>query len=122
MCIRDSASTFAGGPLVAAVAEALVGKVSQSAFLESVRQKGEIFMDRLLELNSPHIREVRGQGLLLGIELDIPAADVVKAGYQHGLLTVGAGPNVLRLVPPLIISAEEIEQVVERLGIVLAEV
>ena len=118
----DHASTFAGGPLVAAVAEALVGKVSQPAFLESVRQKGEIFLERLLELNSPHIREVRGQGLLLGIELDIPAADVVKAGYRHGLLTVGAGPNVLRLVPPLIISAEEIEQVVERLGIVLAEV
>jgi acetylornithine/succinyldiaminopimelate/putrescine aminotransferase len=79
-------------------------------------------LERLQELNSPHIREVRGQGLLLGIELDIPAAEVVKAGYTHGLLTVGAGPTVLRLVPPLIITLDEIAQVVDRLGAVLAKV
>ncbi len=118
----DHASTFAGGPLVAAVAEALVRKVSQPDFLRSVQRKGEVFLERLQELNSPHIREVRGQGLLLGIELDIPAAEVVKAGYTHGLLTVGAGPTVLRLVPPLIITLDEIAQVVDRLGAVLAKV
>ncbi|MCB0202224.1 MAG: aminotransferase class III-fold pyridoxal phosphate-dependent enzyme, partial [Anaerolineae bacterium] len=104
-----------------AVAETLVGKVSDPAFLERVRDKSVYLGEKLAEINSPHIVEVRGEGLLLGIELDIPAADVVSAGYRHGLLTVGAGPNVLRLVPPLIIEYDEIDQVVERLSVVLAE-
>lgn len=117
----DHASTFAGGPLVAAVAEKLVSRVSQPDFLASVRANGAYLQERLAELNSPHIKEVRGQGLLIGVELaDLLAADVAKAGYGHGLLTVGAGPNVLRLVPPLIISRVEIDLVVERLGAVLA--
>ncbi len=116
----DHASTFAGGPLVAAVAEALVAKVSQPAFLERVQDKGVYLQEKLAEINSPHIVDVRGQGLLLGIELDIPAADVVASAYHHGLLTVGAGPNVLRLVPPLIINYDEIDQVVDRLSAVLA--
>lgn len=115
----DHASTFAGGPLVAAVAERLVARVSDPAFLEAVRAKGEYLRQRLAALESPHVREVRGRGLLIGVELDIPAADVVKAAYAHGLLTVGAGPNVLRLVPPLIISYQEIDLVVERLSAVL---
>jgi acetylornithine/N-succinyldiaminopimelate aminotransferase len=117
----DHASTFAGGPLAAAVAEKLVNRVSQPAFLAAVRSNGEYFQERLVELNSPHIKQVRGQGLLIGIELaKASAADVAKAGYSHGLLTVGAGPNVLRLVPPLIISRAEIDLVVERLGAVFA--
>lgn len=115
----DHASTFAGGPLVAAVAERLVARVSDPAFLEAVRAKGDYLRQRLAALDSPHVREVRGRGLLIGVELDIPAADVVKAAYAHGLLTVGAGPNVLRLVPPLIISFQEIDLVVERLSAVL---
>jgi acetylornithine/N-succinyldiaminopimelate aminotransferase len=117
----DHASTFAGGPLVSAVAAALVQKVSQPAFLATVRENGEYLRDRLAELNSPHVLEVRGQGLLVGMELDIAAADVVKAGYDHGLLLVGAGPNVLRLAPPLIISRDEIDQVVERLHGILVD-
>ena len=116
----DHASTFAGGPLVAAVAEAVVNRISQPAFLEAVCRKGDYFVERLAEVNSPHIKEVRGRGLLIGLELDILAADVARAGFEHGILTVGAGPNVLRLVPPLIISQQEIDLVVERLATVLA--
>jgi acetylornithine/succinyldiaminopimelate/putrescine aminotransferase len=115
----DHASTFAGGPLVSAVAAALVQKINQPAFLQTVAEKGEYLRERLAELNSPHILEVRGTGLLVGLELDIAAADVVKAGYAHGLLLVGAGPNVLRLAPPLVISFDEIDLVVERLQQIL---
>jgi acetylornithine/succinyldiaminopimelate/putrescine aminotransferase len=115
----DHASTFAGGPLVSAVAVALLQKVSQPAFLAAVRENGEYLRERLAELNSPHVLEVRGQGLLIGMELDIAAADVVKAGYEHGLLLVGAGPNVLRLAPPLVISRDEIDLVVARLARIL---
>ena len=117
----DHASTFAGGPLVAAVAEALVAKISQPSFLERVQDKGVYLKQKLAAINPPHIVEVRGLGLLLGVELDVLAADVVSAGYRHGLLTVGAGPNVLRLVPPLIIDYDEIDQVVDRLSAALAE-
>jgi acetylornithine/succinyldiaminopimelate/putrescine aminotransferase len=117
----DHASTFAGGPLVSAVAAALVQKVSQPAFLQAVQEKGEYLRERLVELNSPHILEVRGVGLLVGLELDILAADVIKAGYEQGLLLVGAGPNVLRLAPPLIISRDEIDHVVDRLQLILGD-
>jgi acetylornithine/succinyldiaminopimelate/putrescine aminotransferase len=115
----DHASTFAGGPLVSAVAAALVQKINQPAFLQTVAEKGEYLRERLAELNSPHILEVRGTGLLVGLELDFAAADVVKAGYAHGLLLVGAGPNVLRLAPPLVIGYDEIDLVVERLQQIL---
>jgi acetylornithine/N-succinyldiaminopimelate aminotransferase len=117
----DHASTFAGGPLVSAVAVALVQKVSQPAFLQSVRESGDYLRERLAELNSPHILAVRGKGLLIGVDLAIPAADMVKAGYGQGLLLVGAGPNVLRLAPPLIISRAEIDQVVQRLQNILVD-
>jgi predicted acetylornithine/succinylornithine family transaminase len=117
----DHASTFAGGPLVSAVAAALVQKINQPAFLAAVVEKGEYLRERLAELNSPHILEVRGAGLLVGLELDIPAAELVKAGYERGLLLVGAGPNVLRLAPPLIISRDEIDQVVARLASILVD-
>ena len=117
----DHASTFAGGPLVSAVAAALVQKINQPAFLAAVAEKGEYLRERLAELNSPHILDVRGAGLLVGLELDIPAADLVRAGYEHGLLLVGAGPNVLRLAPPLVISRDEIDLVVMRLQQILGD-
>jgi len=118
----DHASTFAGGPLVAAVAEVLVSKVSQPAFLAQVAEKGQVLRHKLAELRSPHIKAVRGQGLLIGVELDVLAAQVVSAGQRHGLLTVGAGPTVLRLAPPLIITHAEIDAAVERLAVALTEV
>ena len=64
---------------------------------------------------------MRGRGLMLGVDLDIPAADLVNAGYGHGLLLVNAGPNTLRLVPPLIITREEIDLLIERLTAILQE-
>ncbi len=115
MAVGDHASTFAGGPFVATVAEAVVRRIADPAFLAAVAAKGAYFQERLQEINSPHIQEVRGRGLLLGVQLDIPANDVVKAGLAHGLILVNAGPDVLRLVPPLVMTHAEIDTVVERL-------
>ena len=92
---------------------------SEAAFLADVRRKGEYLKERLQEINSAHVQEVRGKGLLLGLQLDIPAGDVVKAGFDHGLVLVNAGPDVLRLAPPLIISQAELDTVVERLADIL---
>lgn len=117
----DHGSTFAGGPLVAAVAEAVFDRVNRREFLADVAVRGAYLKERLEDLNSPHITQVRGRGLMIGADLDVPAADVVSAGYRHGLLLVNAGPNTLRLVPPLIITRAEIDILIERLSTVLME-
>ncbi len=111
----DHGSTFAGGPLVSSVAEVVVGRISDPMFLAVVRKKGK-FLENLLrdmQKSSSHVVDVRGKGLMWGIELDFEAKKVVEAGYERGLLTVNAGPNVLRLVPPLIVSEEELNRAVE---------
>ena len=118
----DHGTTFAGGPFVTSVANVVVDRISNPAFLQSVQEKGAYFKERLESLDNPHIVEVRGRGLMLGVQLDMPAGPVVQAGYKHGLLLLNAGADVLRLVPPLIISNDEIDIAIDRLAAVLAEV
>lgn len=118
----DHGTTFAGGPFISAVAEAVVRRIGEPAFLRHVQQTGAYFKERLEEINSPHIVEVRGRGLMLGVQLDMPAAPVIQAGYRHGLLLLNAGTDVLRLVPPLVITPAELDIAVERLAAVLTEV
>ncbi len=118
----DHGTTFAGGPFVTSVANVVVDRISDPAFLQRVREAGAYFKERLENLDNPHIQEVRGRGLMLGVQLDMPAAPVVQRGYKHGLLLLNAGADVLRLVPPLIISKDEIDIAIERLSAVLAEV
>lgn len=83
---------------------------------------GEYLLERLEELNSPHIKDVRGRGLMLGLEMDIEVADIVKAGYEHGLLLVNAGANVLRFVPPLIIEKSDVDQMIASLTTILEDI
>jgi acetylornithine/N-succinyldiaminopimelate aminotransferase len=117
----DHGSTFAGGPLVAAVAEVVFDRISQPEFLAAVCEKGEYLKAKLAGLKSPHIQAIRGRGLIIGMDLDIPASEVVSAGLRHGLLLVNAGPQILRLIPPLVISMSELDLAVMRLGDVFAE-
>ena len=70
----EHGSTFAAGPLVSAVAEVVVARVSEPRFLAEVKAKGEYLKERLEEINSPHIQAVRGRGLMVGVDLDVPAA------------------------------------------------
>src|SRR5207244_2074640 len=104
----DHATTFGGGPLVASVALEVVRTIAQPDFLAAVRQKGEWLGARLARLaaRSAKVNEVRGRGLMWGLELAEPAAPYVTAARERGLLVVTAGANVLRLVPPLVISSE----------------
>lgn len=118
----DHGTTFAGGPFVTAAAQVVVNRVSQPDFLQHVRETGAYFQEKLLEINSPHIMEVRGKGLMLGVQLDIPAAPIIQAGYEHGLLLLNAGPEVLRLIPPLIISRAEVDIAIERLSAIFAQI
>jgi len=123
-CIKpgDHGSTFAGGAVVTNVASHVVERINQPEFLAHVTEVGDYLMERLEEVNSPHIKDVRGQGLIAGIELDIEAGDIVKAGYEHGLLLVNAGPNVVRFVPPLIIEKSDVDQLIEKLTAILEDV
>ena len=118
----DHGTTFAGGPFVTSVANVVVDRISDPAFLQHVQETGAYFKERLEALDNPHIVEVRGRGLMLGVQLDMPAGPVVQAGYDHGLLLLNAGADVLRLVPPLIISKDEVDIAVERLAEVLSQV
>jgi acetylornithine/N-succinyldiaminopimelate aminotransferase len=117
----DHASTFAGNPFTTHVAHHVVSRIADPAFLADVRAKGELLVDLLEELNSPHILEVRGEGLMVGVQMDIEAAPIMSAAYDQGLLVLIAGPNVLRFVPPLVISEDEIKQAVATVGEILQE-
>jgi acetylornithine/succinyldiaminopimelate/putrescine aminotransferase len=113
----DHASTFGGNPVTCAAASAVCDELTDE-FLAAVTANGFVLADGLAAL--PTIREVRGAGLMLGAELDRPAADVVSACAERGLLVGTAGADVLRLTPPLIVTTVEIEHAVGVLGEVLA--
>ena len=106
----DHATTFGGGPFVASVALAQVRTVAEPAFLEAVRARGAWLGARLAALarTRDEVLAVRGRGLMWGIELDGPAQPVIERALEHGLLVISAGPNVLRLLPPLVVSEAEL--------------
>jgi acetylornithine/N-succinyldiaminopimelate aminotransferase len=102
----DHASTFGGNPVACAAASAVCDELTDE-LLATVTANGLLLADGLAAL--PGVREVRGAGLLLGAELDCPAADVVAACTERGLLVGTAGANVVRLTPALIVTTAEIE-------------
>jgi len=118
----DHATTFGGGPLVAGVALEVVRTIADPAFLADVRRKAEWLSAHLARLaaGAPRVREVRGRGLMWGLELAEPAAPIVAAARERGLLVVTAGPQVIRLLPPLVITVPELERGVAILEEILA--
>lgn len=115
----DHGSTFAGGPLICHAALAVLDKIQNPNFLASVSRKGLYLKELLLKKlgENPHVKEVRGFGLIVGIELDVQASPLVNACRDAGLLVLTAGKgNVVRLVPPLVISEQELEYAVEVLS------
>ena len=113
----DHASTFGGNPVTCAAASAVCDELTDE-LLATVTANGLVLTDGLGAL--PGIREVRGAGLMLGAELDRPAADVVATCAERGLLVGTAGADVLRLTPPLIVTTAEIEHALGVLEEVLA--
>jgi acetylornithine/N-succinyldiaminopimelate aminotransferase len=113
----DHASTFGGNPVACAAANAVCDELTDE-LLATVTANGAVLADGLVAL--PGIHKVRGLGLMLGAELDRPAADVVAACAERGLLVGTAGAEVLRLTPPLIVTTAEIEHALGVLEEVLA--
>src|SRR6056297_961459 len=111
-------STYGGNPLACAVGCAVMDIVSDPAFLDSVNARAGFLRQKLEGLVSSHpdlFEEVRGAGLMIGIKCRVAPVDVVKAGYECGVITVPAADNVVRLLPPLNISEDEISEAVNRL-------
>jgi acetylornithine/N-succinyldiaminopimelate aminotransferase len=108
------ATTFGGGPLVASVALRVLRTLAQPAFLEEVRRKGARLRERLEEIDAKGLREVRGRGLFVGVQVEEPAA-VRDAAFGEGLIVVPAGDSVLRLLPPLNAPDEDLDEAVSRL-------
>jgi len=115
----DHGSTFAGSPLVASVAEILVRRVSDPQFLACVAESSRYLLDRLQAADLPHVTEIRARGLMVGLDVDVAAGSAINAAYSQGLIVTSAGPQTLRLLPPLIITPKEIDMAVERLGAAL---
>ena len=118
----DHATTFGGGPFVATVALDVVRAIADPDFLADVRAKGEWLGAALAALvpRRPRVREARGRGLMWGLELNEAAAPVVAAARDRHLLVLTAGATVIRIVPPLTVSRDELERGVAILDEVLA--
>jgi acetylornithine/N-succinyldiaminopimelate aminotransferase len=115
----DHGSTFAGGPVVAAAALAVLDLIDDPALLERVGELGERLAAGLQAL--PHVGAVRGRGLMLACELDVPAPEVARRALTDQRIVVNAtGPSTLRLLPPLTIGGGEVEDALERLRAALA--
>jgi acetylornithine/N-succinyldiaminopimelate aminotransferase len=99
----------------------VLDRISQPEFLQHVNEVGEYLRDRLSEINAPEIVEVRGRGLMVGLELSVEVAPIVEAGYAHGLLLVNAGTHVIRFVPPLIAQKSDVDHLVEKLTQIFAQ-
>jgi acetylornithine/N-succinyldiaminopimelate aminotransferase len=116
-------STFGGNPLAMAVGAAVVETIQSPGFLDRVRQMGLYLKQRLASVVDSHpdlVAEVRGEGLLVGVRCVVPAGDVIAAMREQNLLGVAAGENVVRLIPPLIVTEAEIDEAVDRLDRALA--
>jgi acetylornithine/N-succinyldiaminopimelate aminotransferase len=118
MTVGTHGSTYGGNPLACAVGACVMEIVGDEAFLADVRRKAGLFRQGLEGLVASHpgvFEGVRGAGLMLGLKGKVAPADLVKAGYGAGVLTVPAADNVVRLLPPLNITDEDIAEALRRL-------
>lgn len=106
----DHAATFGGNPLATAVAGKVMDIISQEDFLAAVKEKGQQLREGLSSIGDPRIKSIRGKGLMLGVEFSAEIKELINVCMKKGLLLVGAGPNVVRFVPPLTVNQTEIKQ------------
>ena len=105
----DHGTTFGGNPAVCAGANVVMDKACSPDFIKEVNEKGEYIKSTVKSWGVPCVTDVRGLGLMIGIEVSISHKDTVKKCLENGLMMLTAGKNVLRMLPPLTISYEEID-------------
>lgn len=108
-------TTFGGNPLVCAAANATIDYILANDLPGRAAQLGEYALGRLKRIESPLIRDVRGLGLMLGVELKVKVTPILQALMERGVLALPAGPNVLRLLPPLVIEKGDLDQAIDQI-------
>jgi len=111
----DHGSTFGGNPLACAVARTALRVLVEEGMVRNSALLGRYFLDRLLTIHSPHVKEIRGKGLWIGIELDVAARPYCEALKEEGLLCKETHDCVIRIAPPLTIVSEEIDWAFDRI-------
>ncbi|SVD69827.1 uncharacterized protein METZ01_LOCUS422681, partial [marine metagenome] len=117
----EHSSTFGGNPLSCATGTATIQALTQDGLIENAKNMGQKLRQGLEELKSKHkiIREVRGKGLMIGVELKFEVKDILMEGIKNGLLLLYSGRNILRFLPPLVISEEDITKTLKILDMLL---
>ncbi|MDP9372175.1 MAG: aspartate aminotransferase family protein [Chloroflexota bacterium] len=113
-------TTFGGNPLACAAATATLTTLREEGLIEQSGRVGAYFMEALRGLNSPKVREVRGRGLMIGVELKERATKYLRGLQERGVLALSAGPTTLRFLPPLLLTEAEVDRAVGTLGGLLA--
>jgi LysW-gamma-L-lysine/LysW-L-ornithine aminotransferase len=116
---KSHTSTFGGNPLACAASLATLQFMEDEDIIAKTETNGNYFIDKLRAINSPKIREVRGLGLMIGVELKERSGFYVSKLMDHGVIALLAGPTVIRFLPPLVITKEQIDAVVEAVDAVL---
>jgi len=109
----DQGSTFGGNALSCAAALATINYITKNKLMNNAKTTGEYFMKKLRQMPSKHVTEVRGKGLMIGAELNIPAKQIVEKCIANGLLVNNASDTVLRFLPPLITMKEDVDRAME---------
>ena len=119
----EHSSTFGGNPISCAAGIAALKAITEDGLIENSEKMGEKFREGLEELKEKHtmIREIRGKGLMIGIEMKFEVRDILMALIKKGVLMLYSGRNILRILPPLVISEEDVTKVLHALDSILTE-
>ncbi len=119
----EHSSTFGGNPLSCAAGVATIQALTEDGLIKNAETIGAKFMDGLKKLQEKHqiIREVRGKGLMIGVELKFEVKDILMEGIQNNVLMLYSGRNILRLLPPLVITEQDIAKVLDTLDLLLTK-
>jgi LysW-gamma-L-lysine/LysW-L-ornithine aminotransferase len=121
--VGEHSSTFGGNPLACAAGAATIGSLIEDKLVENAANVGGYFKDGLLKLKEKHriVRDVRGLGMMLALELRFDVRNLLLDGIRHGLLMLYSGKNILRLLPPLVMDKETISQSLETMDELMSE-
>ena len=119
----EQSSTFGGNPLSCAAGIASIEALTQDSLVENAAKMGKLFREGLERLKEKHkiIREIRGKGLMIGVEMKFEVKDILFDGIANNLLLLYSGKNILRLLPPLVISESDITKALETLDVILGK-
>jgi len=119
----EHSSTFGGNPISCAAGIAALTSLTEDGLIENSKKMGEIFREGLEKLKEKHtmIREIRGKGLMIGIEMKFEVKDILMGLIDEGVLMLYSGRNILRILPPLVIKEEDVTKVLHALDVVITK-